>query len=245
MPSDATILVALATYNEVDNLPSLVEAIHAELPDAHVLVVDDNSPDGTGNWCTEMAERTPWFSCLHRAGKLGLGSALLLAMQTAIERDYQFLITMDADWSHPPRYLPHLVAASREADVVIGSRYCEGGGIDGWSWRRRVVSRAVNLLTRVALGVPVRDCSGNFRLYATGRLGQLRWDELHADGYAYIEEVLWYLHLTGASFAEVPIVFIDRQAGVSKINLGEALAAMRTLARLGWKRIFSQKKPSA
>src|SRR5690242_15185721 len=117
------ILVALATYNEIDNLPSLVAAIQVQLPEAHVLVVDDNSPDGTGRWCDEEAARSPWFSVFHRAGKLGLGSASWAAMQAAIDRQYDLLITLDADWSHPPDALPRLVAAGQKADVVIGSRY--------------------------------------------------------------------------------------------------------------------------
>jgi len=243
MADNASILVALATYNELENLPSLVEAVHAVLPEAHVLVIDDHSPDGTGQWCDEQAQRARWFSCLHRPGKQGLGSALLLAMQTAVQRDVELLATMDADWSHPPERLPQLLAAAQAADVVIGSRYCSGGRIDGWPWRRRVVSRVVNFLSRVVLGIPVRDCSGNFRVYRTERLRRLRWDELHVAGYAYIEEVLWHLHRLGATFAEVPIVFTDRRAGVSKINLSEALTALGTLLRLGCKRLFS-KKPS-
>jgi len=231
------LLVALATYNEKENLPSLVEAIHAELPDADLLVVDDNSPDGTGDWCDEFARQAPWFSCHHRAGKLGLGSALRVAMQTAIEQDYQSLITLDADWSHPPSALPQMVEAAENADVVIGSRYCPGGAIEGWPWRRLLASRTINLATRVLLGVPVRDCSGNFRLYQTRLLKQVSWEELQDEGYAYIEEILWHLHLLGARFAEVPIVFTERRAGESKISASEVFGAARTLVRLTMSRL--------
>jgi len=229
-------LVALATYNEIDTLPSLVEAIHAELPDADLLVVDDHSPDGTGDWCAEFARQAPWFSCLHRAGKLGLGSALRAAMQTAIEQNYSSLITLDADWSHPPSALSPMIAAAESADVVIGSRYCPGGGIEGWPWRRKVASRSINLATRFLLGVPVKDCSGNFRLYRTELLKQVPWEELQDDGYAYIEEILWHLHLLGSRFAEVPIVFTDRRAGESKITSSEVFGAARTLGRLALSR---------
>src|SRR5688500_10395441 len=154
-------LVAVATYNEIENLPSLVAAIRTELPDADILVVDDNSPDGTGRWCDEEAARSPWFSVIHRAGKLGLGSASWTAMQAAIDRGYEWLITLDADWSHPPEALPRLLAAAqtRQADVVIGSRYVPGGTIAGWPASRRVVSAIMNVATRVALGLPLRDAS--------------------------------------------------------------------------------------
>jgi len=227
-----SVLVALATYNEIDNLPTLVPAIHDELPEADLLVVDDNSPDGTGGWCDEFARQAAWFSCQHREGKLGLGSALRAAMQVAIDRNYQLLITLDADWSHPPHALPPMVAASKNADVVIGSRYCPGGKIAGWPWQRKLASRSINLATRLLLGIPVRDCSGNYRLYRTELLKQVRWEALQDDGYAYIEEILCHLHLLGAKFAEVPILFTDRRAGTSKINSSEVFGAARTLCRL-------------
>lgn len=235
-----SVLVALATYNEIDNLPSLVEAVHGELPEADVLVVDDHSPDRTGDWCDDFARQASWFSCLHRSGKLGLGSALRAAMQTAIEQNYQSLITLDADWSHPPGVLKAIVAASKDADVVIGSRYCPGGAVAGWPWRRKLASRAINSATRLLLGIPVQDCSGNYRLYRTERLKQVPWEALQDDGYAYIEEILWYLHLLGSRFVEVPIIFTDRRAGESKITSGEVLGAARTLARLARNRVMGR-----
>jgi len=237
MADNASILVSLATYNEIENLPSLVEAVHAQLPDCHLLVVDDNSPDGTGRWCQQQAQQADWFSCVVREGKLGVGSALKLAMQEAVGRGYRSLVTMDADWSHPPEFLPALVAAGGAADVVIGSRYCPGGSIENWPWRRHLSSRAVNFFTRCLLGVPVRDCSGNFRLYSTALLEQLPWDDLQADGYAYLEEVLWHLHRRGATAVEVPIRFAERRAGQSKISMSEALGAAGTIVRLGWRRL--------
>jgi len=231
------LLVAIATYNEIENLPSLVAAIRQQLPDADVLVVDDNSPDGTGRWCDEEATRSPWFSVIHRAGKLGLGSASWTAMQAVIERDYDWLITLDADWSHPPEALPRLVAASKDVDVVIGSRYCPGGEIHGWPFGRRVVSKTMNLATRVALGVPVRDASTACRLYRVSKLAELDFSDLQATGYAYLEEILWQFHRRGARFAEVPIVFTDRRAGASKVGVGEAVGKAKVLARLAGRRI--------
>src|SRR4051812_9520385 len=135
------VLVALATYNEVENLPGLLDEIRRFLPDADVLVVDDNSPDGTGRWCDERSRTDQRLKRIHRSGKLGLGSATLDAMRFALEGPYHVLITMDADWSHDPQYLPALVKATDDADVALGSRYCQGGGIEGWPIHRRLLSR--------------------------------------------------------------------------------------------------------
>jgi dolichol-phosphate mannosyltransferase len=232
-----SVLVALATYNEIETLPSLVAAIHAQLPEAHVLVVDDNSPDGTGQWCDEEAARSAWFSVIHRAGKLGLGSASWAAMQAAIDRGYEVLITLDADWSHPPEALPRLIEAAAYADVVIGSRYVAGGSIAGWPASRRAVSAVMNLATRAALGIPVRDASTACRLYRVELLRRLDFSKLTATGYAYLEEILWQLHRLGARFAEVPIAFSDRRAGASKVHFGEAWGKVAVLRRLAWQRL--------
>ncbi|RIK88649.1 MAG: polyprenol monophosphomannose synthase [Planctomycetota bacterium] len=232
------LLVALATYNEIETLPSLVGAIREHLPHADVLVVDDNSPDGTGRWCDQQAAHAAWFSVIHRPGKLGLGSASWAAMQAAIDRGYELLITLDADWSHPPAALPSLVAAAAHADVVIGSRYCPGGRIEGWPLSRRIISAGMNMATRLALGLPVRDSTGACRVYRVAALRRLDFSELTATGYAYLEEILWQLHRRGASFAEAPITFTDRRAGASKVHLGEALGKLRVLARLARSRLF-------
>ncbi len=238
MAKPASTLVALATYNEIENLPTLVDAIHAELPEADVLVVDDNSPDGTGDWCTEFAQQHPWFKHHPRPGKLGLGTALAAALQFAVEEKYSHVITLDADWSHPPERLPALVSAAESADVVIGSRYCPGGGIEGWPLRRKIASRTINLLARTMIGLPLSDCSGNYRLYRTELLTKLEWNNLQASGYAYLEEILWYLQKLDARFAEVPITFSERRAGQSKINFGEMVGAAKTLMRLVFRRVL-------
>ena len=238
MAKPASTLVALATYNEKENLPTLVDAIHAELPEAHVLVVDDNSPDGTGNWCADFAEQHAWFVHHPRPGKLGLGTALAVALQFAVKENYAHVITLDADWSHPPQSLQAILTAAKSSDVVIGSRYCSGGGIEGWPLRRKIASRTINLLARTMIGLPLTDCSGNYRLYQTDLLAQLDWKNLHATGYAYLEEILWHLQKLGARFAEVPIVFSERRAGQSKINLGEMIGAAKTLVRLALRRVL-------
>lgn len=236
------VLVALATYNEIENLPRLVAAIRTRLPEADVLVVDDNSPDGTGRWCDEFARTNPWLTVLHRPGKLGLGSATWAAMQHAIARGYDVVVTLDADWSHPPEVLPELIAATANADVVIGSRYCPGGRIKGWSVSRRLISALMNGATRIALGLPVRDASGACRAYRVDLLRQLDFSQLTATGYAYLEEILWHLSRHGARFAEVPIVFADRRAGASKVHAGEALGKARVLARLAWQRLTGARR---
>jgi dolichol-phosphate mannosyltransferase len=225
-------LIALATYNEIENLPGLVDEILRVLPEADVLVVDDNSPDGTGRWCDERAAREPRLRCIHRPAKQGLGSATLAAMRFAIENEYVVFVTLDADWSHHPRHLPELLRATGRADVVIGSRYCAGGIIDGWPLVRRVISRSFNALSRRLLRLSVQDASGAFRAYRVGKLRELHLDDVEARGYAYLEELLWHLARAGATFAEVPISFHRRRAGRSKINAGEAVGKIITIGRL-------------
>jgi dolichol-phosphate mannosyltransferase len=228
------VLVALATYNEIESLPPLVEQIHTVLPTADVLVVDDNSPDGTGRWCDEFAVDHTWLSCLRRGSKLGLGSATYAAFCHALAADYDVVVVMDADGSHPPQFLPGLLSLSDRVDVAIGSRYCPGGSIVGWPWRRHVASRLVNCASRVLLRLPVRDCSGSFRAYRVTKLRELHFDAMLATGYAYLEEILWRLKRAGATFGETPIEFVDRRAGKSKINWREAVSAVRVLVKLGW-----------
>lgn len=236
MTSQRPTLVAIATYNELENLPSLVEAIEQALPEADLLVVDDNSPDGTGRWCDERAARDGRLRCLHREGKLGLGSATVAAFAQAIAGGYQRVATLDADWSHDPALLPQLIAASSQADVAIGSRYCPGGRIEGWPLSRRVMSRVMNRLTRLLLKIPASDTSGAFRVYRVEALRRIDLDEISATGYAYLEETLWRLHHAGATLAEVPITFRERRAGQSKIGLGELAGKLRMLRRCAFRR---------
>lgn len=228
-------LVALATFNEIENLPGLVDEILRVLPEADILVVDDNSPDGSGSWCDSRAATEPRLRCVHRAGKLGLGTATILALHEAIERGYEVVVTMDADWSHDPKYLPELVASTEHADVAIGSRYVEGGGIVGWPWHRRAMSRTINRLSRALLQLPIHDTSGALRAYRVAKLRQLNFGGFRATGYAYLEEILWHLAQTDATFSEVPITFHNRRAGQSKISVREAAGKLSTLARLAAK----------
>ncbi|MCU0879003.1 MAG: polyprenol monophosphomannose synthase [Pirellulaceae bacterium] len=230
-------LVTVATYNEIENLPALVDAIWREVPAVDILVIDDNSPDGTGRWCDERAAEASTggghLLCVHRAGKLGLGTATIAAMQYAIEHGYDQVLNMDADFSHHPRYLPALLAAMEQADVAIGSRYCPGGGTKDWPWKRRMMSWGVNTYARCLLGLRPRDTSGAFRCYRVSLLKKLDFAAIKSRGYSFQEEILWRLKRLGARMVETPIVFADRERGVSKIDRSEALAALWIIFRLG------------
>jgi dolichol-phosphate mannosyltransferase len=226
-------LVTIATYNERENLPPLVEAIWQAAPDVDILVIDDNSPDGTGQWCDEAARREPRLACLHRTGKLGLGTAIVAGMQYAMEHGYDQVLNMDADFSHHPRYLPALLSAAEHADVAIGSRYCPGGGTEGWPLVRRLMSWGVNTYARWLLGLAPRDTSGAYRCYRVALLRQLDFAAIMSRGYSFQEEILWRLKRLGARMVEVPIRFADRERGQSKINRREALSAVWILFRLG------------
>jgi len=226
-------LVTVATYNEIDNLPDLVAAVFEVAPQAEILVIDDNSPDGTGGWCDRRAKDEPRLHCLHRQGKLGLGTATIAGMQYAIEQGYDYVLNMDADFSHHPRYIPAILDAMNRADVSIGSRYCPGGGVKDWPLARRFMSWAVNTYARLLLGLASRDTSGAFRCYRVSLLAKLDFVSIRSRGYSFQEEILWRLKRVGARMVETPIVFADRERGQSKINRHEALAALQIIFRLG------------
>lgn len=232
------ILIALATYNERDNLAPLVAEIRAAVPTADVLILDDNSPDGTGAIADQLAQVDGRVTVLHRAGKLGLGTAVLAIIRRAIERDYDLLVTMDADFSHHPRYLPDLLGRMTDADITIGSRYVAGGGVENWPLSRRLMSRATSRLVRLLLGLPIRDTSGNYRCYRIAVLRRANLDNIVSAGYSFLQEVLHRCHLAGARFAETPIVFVDRRVGSSKAGLKEMAGSLSALFRLGWRARF-------
>ena len=227
------LLVTLCTYNERENLPQLIPEIHGQLPDADVLVVDDNSPDGTGRVADELAKADSRVKVLHRPGKLGLGTAILAGFRYGIEHDYRFLINMDADFSHHPRYLVALRDLMDSTDVAIGSRYVPGGGVVGWGLKRHLMSRGINTWARLLLGLRTRDNSGSFRCYRIARLAELDLDRFRARGYAFQEEILYRCRKIGCRFTESPIVFEDRRWGESKISWRESVTALWVLLRLG------------
>jgi dolichol-phosphate mannosyltransferase len=231
LPPGTRLLVTLATYNERDNIAGLIAAVHATEPSADVLVIDDNSPDGTGTLADELGHADPRVRVLHRAGKLGLGTAIMAGMRHAIDNDYDLLVNLDADLSHPPRYLPALLAGMRDHDVMIGSRYVAGGGTQNWPWMRQAISLTVNLFVRLVLQVPVRDSSGAFRCYRTSILRNADLDRVRSRGYSFQQEILFRCHRAGARIGEFPIVFQNRKAGASKVNWRESV---RSLSMLGW-----------
>jgi dolichol-phosphate mannosyltransferase len=225
-PAHARLLISLATYNERENLPTLVRRIKAIKPAADILVIDDNSPDGTGALADELAVADRSIQVLHRPGKLGLGTAYLAAIRYAVADGYDYLLTMDADLSHSPDHLPELVAGMAGADVMIGSRYVRGGGTRNWPLKRRLMSRGLNAVFRRLLRIPARDISGGFRCYRVNLLRQLPLDQLQSDSYAFLEELLFRCRQAGCRIGEVPIVFENRRAGASKLNLREMVRSL-------------------
>ena len=221
-------LVTVCTYNERENLGRLVPAIFEHVPDVHLLVVDDSSPDGTGELADELAEADDRVRVVHRTER-GLGGATIAAFQHATAAGYDRVLNLDADFSHPPDRIPDLLAGLEAADVCIGSRYVAGGRIVGWPWRRHVMSRAINWYSRAVLSLPVRDTSGAFRAYRGELLRRIDWDAVVSRGYSVQEELLWRCQRAGATFAEIPITFTEREAGASKIHVREGFAALRIL----------------
>jgi dolichol-phosphate mannosyltransferase len=232
------VLVSLATYNERDNLGPLIAEIHAALPHADVLVIDDNSPDGTGKLADDLAAADPRVKVLHRPGKLGLGTATLAAMEYAMANGYDYLQNMDADFSHPPRYLAGIQAGMATNDIMIGSRYVAGGGTENWPALRKILSRSVNAMVRLLFWMPVRDASGAYRCYRVSKLRETPLDRIRSRGYSFQQEVLFRCHKAGCKLGEFPIIFENRRAGSSKVNGKEALRSIGMLIYLGLRNVI-------
>ncbi len=230
------LLIALCTFNERENLRELIPEIRRIVPAADILVVDDNSPDGTSQFVAELRRGDPRVQLITREGKLGLGTATIAALRYGCEQGYEYVVNMDADFSHPPRFIPDLVAAMHSADVVIGSRYVAGGQIVGWPWTRKVMSRLINAYARLMLGLSTRDNSGSYRCYRASKLKLIPWVQCRAKGYAFLEEILFRCQRVGCRFTEVPITFEERRHGSSKINWKEAVIAVWMLF---WLRVQS------
>jgi len=226
-------LVSFATYNERDNLLGLIRETHAAAPAADILVIDDNSPDSTGRLADELAAADGRIHVVHRAGKLGLGTAILAAMRYAMEHQYGFLLNMDADFSHQPRYIPAILAGMKRYDVMIGSRYIRGGGSEHWPWSRRFMSRGVNTVVRLLLRIPAQDTSGAFRCYRVSKLRAAGLDRVISRGYSFQQEILYRCRKAGCRIGETPIIFANRRAGKSKVNSREAVRSMGTIIWLG------------
>jgi dolichol-phosphate mannosyltransferase len=234
------ILVSLATYNEAGNIVALIEEVHRYVPHADVLVIDDNSPDGTGRIADELAARDPRVHVLHRPGKLGLGTATLAAMNYAIEHGYDYLQNMDADGQHPPRYLPGILAGMGKYDVMIGSRYTKGGGTQNWPLPRRMMSQGVNMLVRFLFRMPVKDASGAYRCYRVSKLKDAHLERTKSRGYSFQQEVLLRCYKAGCKLGEYPILFENRRGGTSKVNRKEAVRSISMILYLGLRNFFGR-----
>ncbi|WP_165229068.1 polyprenol monophosphomannose synthase [Aquisphaera insulae] len=238
-PSEPKLLVSLATYNEAGNIEPLIETIREFAPDCSILVIDDNSPDGTGKIADDLAAKDPRIHVLHRPGKLGLGTAMLEAIGYAVKNQYDYLLNLDADFSHPPRFIPALVAGMSDYDVMIGSRYIPGGGVEGgFNLKRKLMSSGINWYARLLLGLSSKDNSGAFRCYRVSKLAQIDLGKVRSRGYSFQEEILYWCKKVGCRIGETPILFENRRSGVSKINMKEARSALWILLRLGVSRVF-------
>jgi len=211
-------LIIIPTYNEAENLPLLLHQIFEYVPQVDVLIVDDNSPDGTGQLAERLQQGNIHLKVLHRPGKLGLGTAYITGFKYAVEHGYDAAFEMDADFSHAPLYLPAFLYAIQQADVVIGSRYVPGGNTPDWSFLRKLISGSGNLFARFLLGIPIHDCTGGYRCYRREVLIGLDLDAIQSRGYAFQVELTYRVQQRGFKMVEIPITFLDRQRGQSKMS---------------------------
>ena len=225
-------LVCIPTYNERENVERIAAAALAALPEAHVLVVDDGSPDGTGALADALAARDARVHVLHRRRKEGLGKAYLAAFRWALERRYDFVIEFDADFSHDPAYLPEMLRRLADADVAVGSRRVPGGGAEGWTLPRRLISAAGSAYARAVLRVPVRDLTGGFNGFRRAALERLPLDRIGTSGYGFQIEIKYRAVQAGLRVVEFPIVFRDRRAGTSKMSGAIFVEAMLNVIKL-------------
>ncbi|GHF34091.1 dolichol-phosphate mannosyltransferase [Amycolatopsis bartoniae] len=212
------VLVVIPTYNERENLTPILRRLHEALPEAHALVVDDGSPDGTGELADKLAADDKRVHVLHRTEKAGLGAAYIAGFRWGLERDYATIVEMDADGSHAPEDLPRMLAALEDADLVLGSRYVPGGAVVNWPKRREILSRGANLYSRVALGGKITEYTSGFRAYRRAVLEKLPLDEIASAGYCFQIDLAWRTLRAGFEIVEVPITFTEREIGESKMS---------------------------
>lgn len=222
------VVVVVPTYNERESLPKTVRRLRAAVPEAHVLVVDDGSPDGTGEIAEELARELGRLDVLHRAAKSGLGSAYVAGFGWALERGFAVVVEMDADGSHRPEELPRILGAlaDRGGDLAIGSRWVRGGAVENWPRHREVLSRGANTYTRLAMGMTVRDATAGFRAYRADILGKLNLDTVASQGYCFQVDLTWRTVRAGGVVVEVPITFVERAEGHSKMSRSIILEAL-------------------
>lgn len=234
------VLIIVPTYNERENVVLLLPEVFKVLPDAHVLVVDDSSPDGTSQCAKELAKSMPNIHVLDRAQKEGLGRAYISGFQWALERDYQFVFEMDADYSHDPAYLPEFLKAIENNDLVIGSRYLDGVNVVNWPMSRLLISYCGNLYARIISGIPVRDCTGGYKCFRRRVLEQIDLQRIGSSGYSFQIEMNYRAWKRGFRIREIPIVFTDRRRGESKMSTKIIREGLVLLWRLRFTSLFGK-----
>jgi dolichol-phosphate mannosyltransferase len=227
------VLVIIPTYNEHENIEPIVARVHAAVPPADVLVVDDGSPDGTGKIADALAEQDDRVHVLHRTAKAGLGAAYIAGFDWGLDAGYDVLVEMDADGSHAPEQLPRLLSAIDHADLVLGSRWIPGGTVVDWSRHRELLSRGANLYTRMALGIGVRDATGGFRAYRREVLEAIDYAAVASEGYCFQVDLAWRAVRGGYRVSEVPITFAERERGESKMSSTIVREALWRVTRWG------------
>jgi dolichol-phosphate mannosyltransferase len=229
----ASPLVVIPTFNERENLELIVGRVHQAVPAAHVLVVDDNSPDGTGELADRMADGDERIQVMHRTAKDGLGAAYLAGFAVALEQGYRIVVQMDADGSHPPETLPAMLERLADADLVLGSRYVPGGSVVNWPRHREVLSRGGNLYSRLALGVGIQDITAGYRVFRREVLEELTTQEVNSQGYCFQIDMAWRAVRSGFRVVEVPITFTERERGDSKMSGSIVREALWRVTRWG------------
>ena len=225
-------MIVVPTYNESENLPRLVEQLEGVGLGLEILVVDDNSPDGTGRLAEELAATRPWIHVMHRSGKLGLGTAYVEGFRYALNKGYEVIGEMDADLSHNPAFLPAMLRSLEDADLVLGSRYVPGGGVRNWGVMRKIISQGGSSYARLVLGIGVHDLTGGFKLFRREALQMLGLDTVRSNGYSFQIELTYRAIRRGYRVVEVPIIFEDRRVGKSKLSRQVVLEAMLMVPQL-------------
>lgn len=238
-------LIIIPTYNEIASLPRQVEGVRSVDPSVDILVVDDNSPDGTGEWADARAAEDSHVHVIHRPGKQGLGVAYRAGFTWALERGYERIVEMDADGSHRAEDLPSLLDDGGVHDLVIGSRWVPGGAVVNWPAHRKLLSTGANRYVRLALGLPVRDATAGFRAYTAEILSALELDKVESHGYCFQIDMTWRVAQAGGTILEVPITFVERDAGSSKMSGAIIREALAKVTWWGLLRVFGRKKTAA
>jgi len=240
--SDERVLVIVPTYNEKENLPLIVGRIRAATPDVHILVADDNSPDGTGAIADDLVAADDHVHVMHRKGKEGLGAAYLAGFAWALDKGYDVVIEMDADGSHQPEELHRLLSALQDADLVLGSRYVPGGQVRNWPKSREFLSRGGNTYTRIMLRIPFHDATGGYRAFRASALRALQLDQVASQGYCFQVDLAWRASRMGLRVKEVPITFVERELGASKMSRHIVVEALWRVTQWGTKARYDKIK---